>query len=536
MKNFITILLILMIVITSAPSFAKSDYDIDKVTADTASYIYKTVTNPHFGSVGGEWTIIGLARSGAEVPDEYYERYYENVEEYVKKCDGILHDKKYTEYSRLILSLTAIGKNPRDVAGYNLITPLGDFEKTVWQGVNGAIWALIALDSGKYDIPQNPDVNVNATREMYVNHILEKQTSDGGWALSGDDADPDVTGMALQALAEYKNDERVKTAIDKALEAVSEAQDDKGGFSSFGTSNSESCVQMLVALCELGISVDDPRFVKNGNTILDNLMNYYNPGNGFVHDEGDSDSNFMATEQALYGIAAVKRAKDGNPGLYDMTDVISFSENNNPEWSLKNKHPDVQKTNPAATEKSFADITGHKYSTAIEALASRGIINGKTQTNFEPDSTMTRAEFATIVTRGLGLVQKDIAMFDDVGKSDWFFGYVGCAYDYGIVKGVSERSFNPDGTIKREEAAVMIARAGELCGMDTQMNTLEVRDILSQFFDYVKASDWAMESLAFCYSEGILSDEALDIEPQEEITRAEIASMLYNMLSKSKLL
>ena len=537
MKKFILAFLTLtMIFGISATAFAKTDYDIDSVMDDTSSYIHNTVRDPQVGSIGGEWAVLGLARSGADIPNEYYENYYKNVEEYVKKRSGILHEKKFTEYSRVIVALTSIGKNPADVAGYNLLTPLGDYEKTVWQGINGAVWALIALDSGNYDMPKNPDANVQATREMYINHILEKQTADGGWSLLGDRADPDITGMALQALSKYRDNEKVKSAIDIALKSMSAAQDSKGGFSSFGTPNSESCVQMLVALCELGIPVDDERFVKNGYTILDNLMNYYNAGNGFTHDKEGTSSNLMATEQSFYGLVAVKRAKEGKNGLYTMSDFLSIADNSTGVFGLKNKNPDIQKMEVINPGMTFTDIVGHKDKTAVEALASRGIINGKSEDSFEPDSTMTRAEFATIITRGLGLPQKSNGIFSDVSGSDWFYTFVNTAYSYGIVNGVSEKEFNPNGTITREEAAVMVARAAKLCGMETEMDSTETRDVLAQFTDYVRASTWAQGSLAFCYNEGIMDSSVMDIEPKEAATRAEIASMLYNMLSASELL
>lgn len=526
-------------------SFNNDNFNIDKIVADTASYLHKTVREPQVGSVGGEWTVLGLARSGIEIPDEYYRDYYENVEEYVKERRGILHDKKYTEYSRLILALTAIGKNPRDVAGYNLLTPLGDYEKTIWQGMNGPIWALIALDSGNYDMPKNKEAKIQATREMYVEKILDCQLPDGGWSLFGGTAmsgagdnisDADITGMALQALSKYQDNERVKKAIDTALDTMNQNQDDKGGFSGWGTANSESCVQMLVALCELGIPIDDARFVKNGYTILNNLMSYYNDGKGFIHTKGGGGSNLMATEQAFYGIVAVKRARDGKNSLYRMNDTISFAEKTEEIIGLKEKNADVKKMDVISPGKTFVDITGHKEKILIEALASRGIVNGKTENSFEPDSTMSRAEFATIIARGLGLPGKDSAIFKDVTPDDWFYSYVGTAYSYSIIKGVAENEFNPKGTITREQAAVMIQRAARLCGMDTEMDTLAARDVLAQFSDYVKVSDWAQASLAFCYDKGILSDDVMDIYPKESVTRAEIAAMLYNMLSLARLI
>ena len=82
----------------------------------------------------------------------------------------------------------------------------------------------------------------------------------------------------------------------------------------------------------------------------------------------------------------------------------------------------------------------------------------------------------------------------------------------------------------------MVTRAARLCGMDTEMDATAVRDILAGFTDYVTASDWATASLAFCYEEGILSAEEIEIMPQKPITRAEIAQMLYNLLDCAKLL
>lgn len=534
MKKIFSSLLCFIIIFQSVGAFA-ADQNIGEIITDTADYIYELVKEPQVGSIGGEWAVKGLARSGAEIPDEYYENYYHRAEKYIKDCEGVLHDKKYTEYSRVILALTAIGKNPTEVAGYNLLMPLGDYEKTIWQGINGSIWALIALDCGNYEIPQNPDANVQATRQMYINNILENQNTDGGWSLSGNVSDTDVTAMALQALSKYQDNEAVKGAIENALLLMAESQEVNGGFSSLGTANSESCAQMIVALCELGISLDDPRFVKNGNTILDGMLTYYEKGNGFKHTK-DGTANQMATEQCFYALVAAKRFNDGKNSLYSMSDAISVSENVSQNIGLPGKNPDVLKMSIVNPGKTFDDIKGHENQSAIEALAERNIINGKTESSFEPKSTMTRAEFATIMVRGLGLSVKGNVAFVDVTENDWFYNYVNTAYSYGIVNGVSDTEFNPNGTITREEAAVMVARAAKLCGMDTDVKVSDARDILAGFIDYVKASDWAVTSLAFCYDNKILPDDVMEINPKESVTRAEIALMLYNMLTISKLI
>ena len=143
-------------------------------------------------------------------------------------------------------------------------------------------------------------------------------------------------------------------------------QDKNGGFSSWGTETSENCVQMIVALCELGISLDDERFVKNKNTILDRLICYYNEDNGFKHSEKDENSNLMATEQALYGLVSIKRMAEGKNSLYNMSDAISLSKITDEEFGLIGKHSDIKKTSIVNKGKTFADIQGHKNQNIIE--------------------------------------------------------------------------------------------------------------------------------------------------------------------------
>ena len=524
--------------------------DLSAAIQDTAEYIYTTVQDPQVGSIGGEWAVLGLARSGYDVPDSYYQDYYATVEEYVEACDGALHDKKYTEYSRVIVALSAIGKDARDVAGYDLTVVLGDYEKTIWQGLNGPIWALIALDSAGYPMPENPEAETQATRQMYIDRILECQLPDGGWSLfggteaatSGDGtADPDITGMALQALAKYQDQPAVAQATQEALACMSEQQSDDGGFASWGTANSESCVQMIVALCELGIDLDDPRFVKNGNTMLDNLMTFYRQGEGFLHTQSGSGSNQMATEQGFYGLVAAQRAAEGRSSLYRMSDALSIPDAVETETSgqgqgLEGKDPAVTAQPITSPGKTFPDIAFSDQITAIEALAARGIIDGKSDGNFDPEGSMTRAEFATIVVRALGLTPAANDTFTDVPASSWYAPYVGTASSFGLINGVGGGRFNPDGTITRQEAAVMVSRAAELCGMDTGMDTAAVRNMLAQFPDYMSSAEWARAQLAFCYREGILSQTELNIRPQDAVTRAEVAQMLFNLLSSAELL
>ena len=267
---------------------------------------------------GSEWLVIALARSGRPVPDSYYD----SVVKAVQDAKGQLSDKKSTEYSRTILALTAIGKDPSDVGGYDLLAKLADMDDVTYQGLNGAVFALLALDSNKYDVPAVAAGGNQTTRDGLVAYLLEQQLTDGGWALSGSSADPDMTAMVLQALAPYRTENAaVQTAVDKAIQTLSQLQQADGGYSSWGTLNSESCAQVLIALATLGIDpVKDSRFAKNGLTLLDALLAYV-LDNGFRHTM-DGAVDAMATEQALCALTAYARLLDGKTALYDMTDVL----------------------------------------------------------------------------------------------------------------------------------------------------------------------------------------------------------------------
>lgn len=277
---------------------------------------------PQVSSMNGEWQILGLARSNQAVDASVYSGYKENVLSTVLQCEGVLHKKKYTEYSRVVLALTALGEDVTNVGGYNLLQPLSDFDQTVWQGINGAVWALIAFDSHDYEIPAAEAGKTQNSREKLIRHILSKEISGGGWAMSGNKADPDVTGMAIQALAPYYGtDAEVKSAVDRAVDRLSALQNPDGGYSSWGQVNSESCSQVIVALTSLGIDpAKDSRFVKNGNSVVDALTGYSTTDGAFAHIKG-LGADQMATEQGYYALTSYYRFLEGKTSLYDMSDV-----------------------------------------------------------------------------------------------------------------------------------------------------------------------------------------------------------------------
>lgn len=313
----------------------------------TAEYLLSCST-PQVGSSGGEWMVIGLARSG-KITEEMAEGYYKNVVKYMEEIGSAkLHKNKSTENSRVILALTAIGKDVTDVAGYNLLEPLADFDYLKRQGINGPVWALIALDSLQYEIPVDSSITNQTTREKLIDYIIDSQIEGGGWNIAGKNIDPDMTAMAIQALAPYyTKDSRVKDAIDNALTAVSQIQQNDGGFSSFGASNAESSAQIIVAITSLGINpAKDERFIKNSTSVVDSMLSL-SVENGFSHTK-NSSYNQMATEQCFYALTSLKRLVNGTTSLYDMSDLL-------PEFDV-NLDGRVDITDATLVQKHIAEI------------------------------------------------------------------------------------------------------------------------------------------------------------------------------------
>ncbi|MBR1811162.1 MAG: hypothetical protein IJ766_05900 [Clostridia bacterium] len=307
--------------------FAKSEADLHRVIADVTAQMAVDCPAPTFSPIGGEWTVICLARSGYyPVNDRYFNDYYQRVVASVNTvaptvaaASGALHRAKSTDNARLILALSAIGKDPRAVGNWDIVAPYEDFSWVQKQGINGVAYALLALDSADYETT-DPSI-----RRQCVSYILERQLPDGGWALTGDTADTDVTGMVLQALANYRDDEAVVAAADRGIACLARMQDGGGFFATRGVRTAESSAQAIVALCAWGVDANtDARFVKNGVSALSALMRYYiGDAHAFCHTL-DDEKDEMATDQACYALIAYDRFFNGDNFLYDMSDVTGL--------------------------------------------------------------------------------------------------------------------------------------------------------------------------------------------------------------------
>lgn len=301
----------------------------DEAYAGAKAYIQSAVSAPVVSYLFGEWAVLGQARAKVPLSEAYIAAYYEKVVAYVKAnigSDGVLvdpesHNPTVTDNERIILALTAIGKDPANVGGENLLKALQNKDimkvtDTSKTDINGLVMGLLALNSRNY----------TSDTSWLVQAVLEQQNKDGSWSASADTkpvGDVDMTAMALQALAPYhKNggNETVNTAVEKALNWLS------GKYRS-GYDSSESCAQVVIALSALNLDANtDARFTKTveGKTlsVLGNLLQYRVAENGgFKHQFADKAVNEMATEQALCAMAAYARFTEKANALYDMTDA-----------------------------------------------------------------------------------------------------------------------------------------------------------------------------------------------------------------------
>ncbi|MEK4486138.1 S-layer homology domain-containing protein [Psychrobacillus sp. FSL H8-0484] len=499
MKKKLSMLLmtLLAVLLINAPVYAQNISTLDAYKT-TGQYMVKQVLNPKYGD---EWFIIALVRGEYNVPKDYYEKYYENVITHVQSVKGELHNRKYTEYSRLIIALTAIGKDPTNVGGYNLVDKLSDFDKVVWQGPNGAYFALIALDTWGFELPKN----ATTTRDKLIDHILSKQLADGGWDLSATKADPDMTAMAIQALSTYKDQPSVRKSIDRALVTLQKLQDANGGYKSWGTTNSESVAQVITALSSLNIDPkEDARFTK----VLNSFLTFYNEKDGaFKHVLTETSSNGMATEQASYTLAGYNRLLAGKTKLYDMSDT----KKNKPSTPLE--------------KASFKDIQSHWAKDDIEAAVAKGLLKGYEDNTFKPNNHLTRVQAVSILVRSLNLTSTGDAPFTDIqGYNESTKKEIAAAYEANLLT-VKLGKFSPSSPITREELAIMLNRAYTF-----KTGQAYASSKIAPLNDIANLSNESKKAITFLYDFDIAQGSNGAFQPSNSLTRAHAAKMFNNFL------
>ena len=359
----------------------------EQTLQDVLAYVKDQTPNPSIGSTYGEWAVLAEARGNVSA-SVWYDKYLSNIAKSVASMNGKLDNTstqtKHTEYSRVILALTALGEDATKFTGsngtvYNLVEPLfeknGSTYRVSEQGNNGTAFALIALDSGNY----YDNATGTTARNAWIKSLCDAQINNGAWGIDTDfpGSNVDMTAMVVQALAPYcSTNATVKAAVDKAVKWLSAEYQKTGNYGS-----SESAAQVIVALSALGIDAKtDSRFQHNGISVLSNFLSYADPNSkGFLHDkQPNSTVNQMASEQAAYTLVAYDRYVNGSKRLYDMSDVT------------KRENADAQAVIDMINQIGYVDESS--YNAIAEARNAYNKLSAADKAKVENYNTLTAAE------------------------------------------------------------------------------------------------------------------------------------------------
>lgn len=221
---------------------------------------------------------------------------------------------------------------------------------------------------------------------------------------------------------------------------------------------------------------------------------------------------------ALYVDPAGKAAKIPNTRFDAAAGRVTFSTTHFSKFAV------------SYTFKTFADAAKFTWAQqSIEALASKGVINGISDTSFAPEANITRADFLVILVRGLGLTASFNDNFNDVSPAKYYYEALGIARELGITDGAGNNLFNPDTPISRQELMVLGSRALSLSGAAMPAGSAD--DIL-KFSDRAKLAAYAVEDVAAMVKEGIVSGSGSNLNPHANATRAEAAVIMYRIINK----
>lgn len=293
-----------------------TDPQVEEATVAVLDNALKEAQEPAFED---EWQVLALARAGAEVPEGYYRQYYDDIAKTLEKYDGKLREggDLPTDYAKVILALTATGRDVTDVGGYDLTEIMKETYEKKGGTANQVSFALIALNAAS----GNKNVRMEAFEETLIDKLLSMQNEDGGFSVAGSSerdvsigSDVDVTAMAVQALTPYRETEKVKTAVDNAVTFLTGAQKEDGGYPLV-----ESAAQSIIALTALDM---DPATATEdkSDSILDSMMTLY-LGDGTFQYGSVEGANDISTEQGTCALVAYQRYLDGDTAFYDMSDV-----------------------------------------------------------------------------------------------------------------------------------------------------------------------------------------------------------------------
>lgn len=174
---------------------------------------------------------------------------------------------------------------------------------------------------------------------------------------------------------------------------------------------------------------------------------------------------------------------------------------------------------------------GSWYEQSVQYATEHGLMNGTGSNTFEPESTMTRAMLVTVLWRYANAPKPGANPFTDVPNGKWYTDAVAWAAENGVVNGVGDGKFEPDGSVTREQMATILYRYAQKVGIDTSKHTE-----LSAFPDASRVSAYARAPMQWSVAEGVIGGSRENgqdwLNPQGNATRAEVATILMRYLER----
>ncbi|MCR8636642.1 S-layer homology domain-containing protein [Paenibacillus radicis (ex Xue et al. 2023)] len=370
------------------------------------------------------------------------------------------------------------------------------------KGISGGTAQTITINVKAGDSPVQVALPAHAIAEALKqtpNAVISIQTDTASYNLPIRSLD--IAGLA-KGLGANSKDVQIKIAIGKVEGSVAQTIQQKA---------EEAGIKLLGSAIDFNVTAE-----ANGK---EQTINDF--GTTYV-------SRTFIVEQALD--TSKTTAVLFNPVTGEMTFVPAVIEIVNGKTKVTIKRVGNSIYTLVEANPTFTDLAGHWAKADVELLASKLVVKGTSDKSFEPDNSITRAEFAALLVRAMGLNEDISNRFVDVNAKDWFAGAVGAAAKAGLVSGFDVSTFKPRDTITREQMAVMIARAMKMAG---KLENVEQKQqaFLGQFADNQLISEWATPAFAQAVETGIIGGK-LDQQaaPQADASRAEAAVMLMRLL------
>jgi beta-glucosidase len=177
-------------------------------------------------------------------------------------------------------------------------------------------------------------------------------------------------------------------------------------------------------------------------------------------------------------------------------------------------------------DRSFADCENHWAKKAIEALAARGVIEGTSISTFEPNETITRADFVTLLSRYFSLTGDSVKSFADVEEDQYYSRPIAMFKAMGVLPPTESGMFKPNEPITRQDLMYILNMVLTRTNVDVEDKGFSV----AGFNDFDQAAEYAVESIKYLVSRDVIHGYDNAINPTGTATRAEIAQVLFNMM------